>query len=94
MSFMLKDPEAAIDYVVDWRADYLDEGDSLADSVWTVDPAEPGGVIVVADGFTAGEARVKASGGIAGRLYRLTNRIRTAEGLDDQRSLTIRVEAR
>jgi hypothetical protein len=31
MAFLLKDPEATLDYVVDWGADYL-SGDALAAS--------------------------------------------------------------
>ena len=94
MSFLLKDPLATVDYTVDWRADYLDEGDHLADSQWSVEPDEPGGVRVAANSFTLAEAKVAAAGGIAGRIYRLTNRVQTAAGLEDQRSIVVRVEAR
>ena len=45
MSFLLKDPEAALDYAVDWGADYLDE-DALVASAWTVSPDEPGGIAI------------------------------------------------
>ena len=33
MSFLLKDPEAVLDYAVDWGTDYL-SGDALLDSSW------------------------------------------------------------
>ena len=94
MSFLLKDPLATVDYTVDWRADYLDEADSLVDSQWAVEPDEPGGVTVASDSFTVSEAKVSVAGGIAGRIYRLNNRVLTAAGLEDRRSVTIRVEAR
>lgn len=94
MSLLLKDPAATVDYVIDWRADYLAETDYLASSQWSVEPDEPGGVAIVADGLTLDEARVSAAGGVAGRIYRLVNRIETAAGLEDRRSIVLRVEPR
>lgn len=94
MSYLLKDPLASVDYSVDWRADYLGDDDHLADSRWSVDPLEPGGLAIEADSFTLSQTRAVAGGGVAGRIYRLTNRILTAAGIEDQRSITIRVEAR
>lgn len=38
MTFLLKDPEAVLDYAVDWGAEYL-SGDVLTESSWTVSPA-------------------------------------------------------
>ena len=43
MSLLLKDPDAVLDYSIDWGAEYLGD-DLLAESEWTVTPAEPGGV--------------------------------------------------
>ena len=94
MSYLLKDPLATVDYTVDWRADYLGETDNLADSTWTVEPDEPGGLQGAADSFTLAEATASVGGGIAGRIYRLTNQVRTAAGLEDRRSIAVRVEVR
>lgn len=93
MTLLLKDPAAALDYAVDWGADYLN-GDSLATSLWDVTPAEEGGVEIVASEFDQLIATVTASGGLAGRIYRLTNRVTLASGLQDSRSIMLRVEAR
>ena len=93
MTLLLKDPEAALDYAVDWGADYLD-GDTLAQSAWEVAPAEAGGVTVVASGFDLMVATVKAAGGIAGRVYRLSNRVVLGSGREDSRSIMLRVEKR
>ena len=93
MTLLLKDPEATLDYSVDWGADYL-SGDALADSGWTVIPDEPGGVTVVSDRFDLLTATVEVEGGIAGRLYRLTNHVVTVEGREDNRSIMLRVEKR
>ena len=42
MTLLLKDPDAVLDYSVDWGAQYLD-GDLLAESDWSVTPSEAGG---------------------------------------------------
>ena len=93
MTLLLKDPEAELDYAVDWGAEYLGE-DSLAQSEWEVAPVEPDGVTVLGATFDLLIATVKAGGGIPGRLYRLTNRVVLASGLIDSRSITLRVEQR
>lgn len=93
MTLLLKDPEAELDYAVDWGAEYLGE-DSLAESEWEVAPVEPDGVTVLSANFDLLIATVKAGGGIAGRLYRLTNRVVMESGLVDSRSITLRVERR
>jgi len=94
MSFLLKDPEAVLDYMMDWGTEYLSAGDLLADSLWSVTPDEPGGLTVLGSGFDASSATVKAGGGVAGHLYRLANRITTAIGRVDERSIVVRVEDR
>ena len=93
MTLLLKDPDAALDYAVDWGADYA-SGDSLIQSEWDVSPAEEGGVAVVGSEISGLETRVKAEGGVAGRLYRLRNQVLLASGLRDSRSIVLRVEAR
>ena len=93
MTLLLKDPDAVLDYAVDWAADYLD-GDTLSDSAWSVSPDEPGGVAVVSHSFEPGLAVVQAGGGIAGRIYRLTNHVMLASGREDSRSILMRLEKR
>ncbi len=93
MTLLLKDPEATLDYSVDWGAEYL-TGDVLTESSWTVSPAEAGGVTIVGNQFDLLMSTVQVGGGIAGRIYRLTNHVVTAEGRDDSRSIVLRVEKR
>ena len=93
MSLLLKDPDAVLDYSIDWGAEYLG-GDLLAESAWSATPYEPGGVAIVGSQFDATTASVKASGGLPGRLYRLVNQVVTAAGRTDSRSIVLRVEAR
>jgi len=94
MSFLLKDPNAVLDYSIDWGAEYLNGGELLARSDWSVVPDEPGGVTVVGSDFDATTASAKAAGGLAGRLYRLVNRVTTDAARVDERSILIRVENR
>lgn len=93
MSVYIKDPAAVVDYTVDWSAGYLD-GDSLADSSFSIEPGESGGLSVDAQAHDATTASVTLSGGITGHVYRVTNRVTTAGGRTDERSLTIRVTER
>lgn len=93
MSFLLKDPDAILDYAVDWGAEYLN-GDTIDQSSWTVEPVETGGASIVASQFDFVTATVQAGGGIAGHVYRLTNRVVLASGRQDLRSIVLRVESR
>jgi hypothetical protein len=94
MSFLLKDPDAILDYRIDWGAEYLADGELLAGSEWSVVPDEAGGVTVAGNDFDTTSSTVKAAGGIAGRIYSLVNRITTSTGRIDDRSIVVRVEDR
>ena len=93
MSLLLKDPDAVLDYSIDWGAEYLGD-DLLAESEWTASPDEPGGVAVVGGQFDATTSSVKVGGGVPGRVYRLANQVVTASGRTDARSIVVRVEKR
>ncbi len=93
MSFLLKDPEAALDYALDWGAEYL-SGDALLDSSWSVTPDEPGGAAIVGSQFDLLVATVQVAGGVPGKIYRVTNHVTTASGREDSRSIILRVERR
>lgn len=93
MTLLLKDPEAALDYAVDWGAEYLN-GDTISQSDWQIIPVEAGGITVVSDRFDSSVATVTAAGGVAGHLYQLTNSIVLESGLSDSRSIVVRVENR
>lgn len=93
MTLLLKDPDAALDYSVDWGSEYL-SGDALVTSSWAVSPVEPGGLELVSSQFDLLIASAQVRGGIAGKIYRLTNHVTTAEGREDSRSIMLRVEKR
>lgn len=93
MPTLLKDPMAALDYAVDWGADYLGQ-DTLAGSSWAVIPVEPGGVEIAGSTFDGRMATVTATGGVAGHIYQLTNHVALLSGRTDSRSIVLRIEKR
>ena len=78
-----KDPSAILDYQFNW-AEWL-AGDTLSASTWTAD----GGLTVEDDDFTNVLSTVWLSGGAVGLAYAVTNRITTAGGRTDERTLKI-----
>lgn len=84
MATFVKDPEAVLDYVIDW-ATWLD-GDTIATSEW----AAVGGITIEQDSHTSTIATVWLSGGVAGGWYTVTNHITTADGREDDRSIQIK----
>lgn len=93
MTLLLKDPDAALDYAIDWGSQYL-SGDGLDQSSWAVVPVEAGGLTVAASKFDNSMATVTATGGVIGHLYQLTNQVVLQSGLSDRRCIVIRVEKR
>lgn len=85
-----KDPDATLDYGFDWTA-WLGS-DTISTSTWTasagITPAYP--EILAGSKIT----RVWVSGGTAGTDYTLTNRIVTAGGRTEERTMTLRCEQR
>jgi hypothetical protein len=85
MNWPAKDPDANLDYSLDWTA-WL-AGDTIAASSW-----------VIPDGLEAGTmtnndtvATIWLSGGAPGSTYKITNQITTAAGRTDERTVTLRV---
>lgn len=91
MTVRIKDPDASLDYGVDW-SDYLGEGEVLTESTWSVTP--PDGLVIAGESATDTIAGVIVSGGVRGDIYRLVNRVTTTAARVDERSIIIRVEHR
>lgn len=89
MSLQLKDPDAVAVYRIDWTA-YLG-GRAIAASAWSVVPDAAEIVDQVTDGASCSAS---LGGGIAGGVYRLTNRVTLSDGIVDERTIVVRVEAR
>jgi len=84
-----KDPDAVLDWVWDWN-EWLDEGETITTSTFVVTV----GLTVDSETNTTKTATVWLSGGTAGQVYQVTNRITTSGGRTDDRSITIRVTER
>ncbi len=93
MTMMVKDPDSRIDFEFDWAAAFPG-GQAVIASAWTVVPGEDGGVAVAGAAHDLMQATVTLAGGIAGRVYRVTNRVTLSDGQVDERSMTVRVEER
>jgi hypothetical protein len=91
MQVYVKDPGAVLDYAINWGGGYLQSGETLSSSIWTIFPAD---MTQNSASSAAGVASITVSGGTAGQIYQLTNRITTSQGRTDERSITVRVEQR
>ena len=84
-----KDPQAILDYSLDWRREWLDADDAITASSWSVDPVD--GLVISDQPFTDDTTTVWLSGGMAGSSYTVTNHITTSGGRQDDRSLLVEV---
>lgn len=83
-----KDPNAVLDYSVDWSR-WL-AGDEISTSEWIV----PAGLTKITDTMTTTKTTVWLSGGTADQSYTVTNRIVTTGGRTEDRSFVVKVEER
>lgn len=90
MAIFVKDPGATIDYAIDWSAGYL-AGQAIIASAWAVTPP---GIIIEASSIAAEKTVATLSGGVAGLVYHITNRVNFSDGRSDERMLVVRVEDR
>lgn len=85
-----KDPDAVLDYQINWAV-WLD-GDTIVTSDWVL----PADTDIVEDDSsnTTTTATIWLSAGTAGQRYPITNRITTAGGRTDDRTIYIQVVER
>lgn len=86
-----KDPNAVVDYGVDWEP-WL-AGDTIATSAWSLVNASAG-VVIDSDDNDTTTTTVWLSGGVAGQTGRILNRITTAGGRTQDKTLNIRIRER
>jgi hypothetical protein len=84
-----KDPDATLDYSIEWEQ-WLPPGDELATSAWSV----PNGLTVVGEQLGWTLATVVVSGGVSGETYEVVNRVTTALGKQDDRSIRLTIKQR
>ena len=87
----IKDPNATLDYGVDWR-DWLESGETIASVEWTVESGLTSGT----ESESGGIAKVWLSGGTVDNTYLVTCRVTTSNSparIED-RSFNVKVESR
>lgn len=84
MSSFSKDPDEVKDYGFDWEPAL--GTDTITDSTWIPES----GIVVDSDDNDNTTTTVWLSGGSAGEIYKVTNRVVTAAGRTLEQSLTIR----
>lgn len=91
MTTFVKDPDATLDYTVDW-AEWMTGADVISTVTWTVES----GLTQVSTAYTDTTATIWLSGGKAGKAYAITCRVTTDNNparIDD-RSFVVSVENR
>lgn len=86
MSSFSKDPNAVLDYQVDWSG-WLN-GDTLATSTFAVTPV---GLTIDSESNTTTVATVWLSDGNLGTTYTVTNQVTTSGGRTDERSFHVAI---
>lgn len=82
MNTVIKDPQAKLPYGHDW-SEWLNAGDKIASSSWTV----PTGLTLVAHGKTDTTTEAVLSGGVDEEIYYCINHIHTNLGYEDDRTI-------
>jgi hypothetical protein len=90
MKGFVKDPDAILDYGFDWGL-WLGI-DTIDTSTWIVE--SPLTIVPASESFDDDTTLVYLSGGDVGSNYELTNRITTANGRTDDRTVQIKVRSR
>jgi len=86
----IKDPDATLDYTVDW-SDWLVGGDTISGTpTWAV----PTGITKASQTNTTTTATITLSGGTANVDYDVACKITTAASLIDERTIHIKVRQR
>lgn len=88
MDKFTKDPDAVLEYIVDW-SDWLGE-DTITTSTWV----DPTGITVGDSSNTSTAATVWLSGGTVGVPASITNRIITTDGRTDDRTIYLTIRER
>lgn len=93
MNVFTHDPDAKLDYSVDW-SDWLATGETIASSTWV--PSDADVLQLTDDTESSGIATawVQMSDPVSGTRYRITNRITTSNGRIDDRTIILLAEDR
>lgn len=87
MSTFIQDPDALLDYAVDW-SDYLATGDFIV----SAETSAQSGITIASQSFTSAIHTIFLEGGTEGEEYEITSRIFTNGGRRDDRTFLIIIE--
>jgi hypothetical protein len=85
-----KDPDAYLDFPMDWNAWLTDGRETVSTAVWTV----PTGLTLGTETLADNVAVAWISGGTAGEVYTVSCKVTSSSGRIDERSIVIVVEER
>jgi hypothetical protein len=90
-----KDTEAQLIYTFDW-GQWLPPGDSLASTLYTITARanDPDPLAIHTQGLQGNKTFVELKEGQLGKVYTVTCKITTANGLIDRRNFRVKVLAR
>ena len=90
-----KDTQAELTYTFEWN-EWLDSGDSIASVTHQVAARrnDPSAMTIVSSGFTGTQTYIKLRGGAEGKVYIVTVKVITGNGLTDRRNFRINVVER
>jgi len=90
-----KDSLAQLTYTFDW-SEWLNANDTIATVEYDVAARrnDPAAMVIVTSGRTDTQTYVEVSGGAEGKVYIVTSKIVTANGLIDRRNFRINVVSR
>lgn len=96
-AYIDKDTEAVLDYGFDWSS-WMPTDDSISSSSWTVSAitGDSDPLAIDSSSFTGSTSKTVAtiSGGTAGNIYTVSNKIVTGDGRTDRRHFRVCVKAR
>lgn len=90
MLWPAKDPDKIADYSVDWSA-HLDSGDTITTAVFTLVVAA--GLVIDSQSGAGTKATVWLSGGTAGAVATILNRVTTAAGRRYDQEITLAIDS-
>lgn len=88
-STFTKDPDATLDYLVDWT-DQLATGDYIVSAAVSVDP----GITLHAQTFTSASHTIWLRGGVVNTRYKARSKIWTQGNRVDERTITLIIRER
>jgi hypothetical protein len=90
-----KDTEAQLVYTFDW-SEWLPQGDSLSTVNYTITARanDPDPLVKVSQGIQGDTTYIELSDGQEGKVYTVTAKITTTDGLIDRRNFRVKVLAR